>query len=162
MVYWIMGIIGVVIVALDQITKYLVVSGMAVGETIPVISWLFELHSVRNTGMAWSMFEGARWIFVAMTIAVLVLVVIAVKKKWLAGKVQLFSVACIMGGAVGNMIDRMLTGEVVDMIRVTFVNFPVFNVADCFISCGTVVLCIDLVLGDWLRKRKNNKIEENK
>lgn len=161
MVYWIMGGLVALIVALDQFTKYLVASGMSVGETIPVISWLFDLHYVRNSGMAWSMFEGARWIFVVLTVLVFIIIVIAVKKKWLVGKVQLISIAVILGGAVGNMIDRIATGEVVDMIRVTFMNFPVFNVADCFISCGAVVLAFDIIFGDMIRKRKKSgKIEE--
>lgn len=162
MLYWIMGGLAALIVVLDQVTKYLVASGMNVGETIPAISWLFDLHYVRNSGMAWSMFSGARWIFVVLTVVVLAIVIYAIKKKWLTGAVQLISVAAIMGGAVGNMIDRVLTGEVVDMIRVTFVNFPVFNVADCFISVGAVVLGFDLIFGDMIRKKKKSKkIEEN-
>lgn len=162
MIYWIMGVMATLIVILDQVTKYLVASGMSLGETIPVVSWLFDLHYVRNSGMAWSMFSGARWIFVALTVVILALVIYAIQKKWITGTVQLISVAAIIGGAIGNMIDRVLTGEVVDMIRVTFMDFPIFNVADCFISCGAVVLALDLIFGDMIRKRKNTEHAEEK
>ena len=154
MIYWIMGLLGALVIGIDQWTKYLVTSQMTVGQTLPAWKGVFELHYVRNSGMAWSMLEGARWLFVVVTLAVLVLVIFAIRKKWLSGKAQLLSTALILGGAIGNLIDRVATGEVVDMIQVTFMSFPVFNVADCFITCGTIVLAFDLLVGDWWRKRK--------
>lgn len=162
MFYWVLGAMTALIVVLDQVTKYLVSANMTVGQTVPAISWLFDIHYVRNSGMAWSMFSGARWIFVTLTVIILVAAVIAIKKKWISGKVQLISIGMIMGGAIGNMIDRIVTGQVVDMIRVTFMNFPVFNVADCFISCGAVLLALEILFGDMLRKKKHAGINEAK
>lgn len=162
MIYWLMGVCTALIAGLDQWTKYLVTQNMALGETVPALDGIFALHYVRNSGMAWSMFEGARWIFVALTVAVLILVVVAIQKNWLVGKLQLISVAVIMGGAIGNLIDRIATGEVVDMIQLTFMNFPTFNVADCFITCGTIVFAFDLIFGDLIRKKKQAKSPSEK
>lgn len=156
MIYWLMGILVLLIAALDQLSKFWVIHNMTLGQSIPVLRGVFELHYVRNSGMAWSLFDGggARWFFVVMTLLVFVLVFFAVKKRWLQGKFQLLSVAAIMGGALGNFIDRLLTGEVVDMIRVTFVDFPVFNVADCFVTCGAILLMISILFEDFFRKKK--------
>lgn len=156
MIYWLMGILILLIAGLDQLSKFWVVHNMTLGQSIPVLKGVFELHYVRNSGMAWSLFDGggARWFFVVMTLLVFVLVIFAVKKHWLQGKFQLLSVAAVMGGALGNFIDRLLTGEVVDMIRVTFIDFPVFNVADCFVTCGAILLMAGILFEDVFRKKK--------
>lgn len=156
MIYWLMGILILLIAGLDQLSKFWVVHNMTLGQSIPALKGVFELHYVRNSGMAWSLFDGggARWFFVVMTLLVFVLVIFAVKKHWLQGKFQLLSVAAVMGGALGNFIDRLLTGEVVDMIRVTFIDFPVFNVADCFVTCGAILLMAGILFEDVFRKKK--------
>lgn len=156
MIYWLMGILILLIAGLDQLSKFWVVHNMTLGQSIPALKGVFELHYVRNSGMAWSLFDGggARWFFVVMTLLVFVLVIFAVKKHWLQGKFQLLSVAAVMGGALGNFIDRLLTGEVVDMIRVTFIDFPVFNVADCFVTCGAILLMAGILFDDFFRKKK--------
>ncbi len=150
MFYAFMGLFAAGIVAADQVSKYLVVHNMALGETRALIPGVVELHYVRNSGMAWSLLSGggARWFFVAVTAAFVGLAVFAVYKKYLTKKFELFCLAAILGGAIGNFIDRLLTGEVVDMLRVTFINFPVFNVADCFVTCGCILMVIALLFFD--------------
>lgn len=159
MIYWIMVIFAALIAAADQLTKYWVVHNMTLGETIPALKGVFELHYVRNSGMAWSLLSGgsARWFFVLTTLVVLALVAVAVKKRWFHGKFQLLCVAAVMGGAIGNFIDRLLTGEVVDMIQVTFLNFPTFNVADCFITCGAILLAAHILLFDTFSKKSKEE-----
>ncbi len=131
------------IVAADQFTKYLTVTHIA-KEGMVVPFWKGVVHFTRyhNTGMSFSMLEGARWFFVVLTLAAFILMFLAVKKKWISHPIGLWALASIFGGAVGNFIDRLRLGYVVDMIEVEFVDFAIFNVADCFVVCGAVLLVI--------------------
>lgn len=156
MLYFGLALFSVLIAAVDQVSKYLVAHYMTLGQTIPVLDGVLELHYVRNSGMAWSLLSGgsARWVFVALTVVLLVFIVILVWKKVITNRFELFCLAAVVGGAIGNFIDRLLTGEVVDMLQVTFIDFPVFNVADCFITCGCILLAVYLLFFDRASKRK--------
>ena len=148
MLYGVLAVFAVVIVILDQITKYLTVTNIPLGGVIPAIPGLFQLTYVRNTGMAFSMLEGGRWFFLIMTAAAFVFMGVALKKKWITHATGLWAVASIAGGAMGNLIDRIRLGYVVDMIEVTFIKFAVFNVADCFVVCGAILLVIYVLFFD--------------
>ena len=158
MLYAALTVFAVLIVAADQFTKYLTVANIPMGGEVPVIPWLFQLTYIRNTGMAFSMLEGGRWFFLVVTIAALVLIVLAVKKKWVNHPTGLWALASIAGGAIGNLIDRMRLGYVVDMIEVTFVKFAVFNVADCFVVCGAILLCVYVFFFDDSVKEKKHDL----
>lgn len=110
--------------------------------TVPVWDGVVHLTHYHNTGMAFSLLEGARWFFLVLTGLMLALAVVVVAKKWLTHPLALTAVTMIAGGGVGNMIDRALYGAVVDMIEVEFMNFAIFNVADCFVVVGTILLAI--------------------
>ena len=127
------------IVALDQITKALVVANIPLGGHVDAIPGLFHLTYLQNTGAAFSMLEGRRVFFLIVTMVFLAAVVYIAVKKVLS-RPYLWILAAITGGAVGNLIDRIVNGYVVDMIAVDFMNFAVFNVADIFITCGAVAL----------------------
>lgn len=142
MLYIALAVFAALIAALDQFTKYLTVSNIPLGGTVTVIPRLFQLTYVRNTGMAFSLLRGGRWFFLVVTVMALALMILSVLKKWVNHPTGLWALAAIAGGAVGNLIDRVSLGYVVDMIEVTFVNFAVFNVADCFVVCGAVLLVI--------------------
>ena len=134
------------IVAADQITKILVVQNIPLYSNVEAIDGLFHLTYVQNTGAAWSMMQGMRWVFVALFVALTVLVLVEYFKKPLPFTTfERWCIAAIYGGGLGNMIDRLRLGFVVDMIEVDFMNFPVFNVADCFITCGCILLIVHLV-----------------
>lgn len=154
MTYALMSLFAAFIVAADQISKYFVSHSMALHESRALIPGVAELYYVRNSGMAWSLLSGARWFFVVITIALLALLIVAIWKKMFPQKFELFCLAAIMGGAIGNLIDRLLYGEVIDMINVTFIDFPVFNVADCFVTCGAILLVVYMLIFD--RKDKSN------
>lgn len=120
----------------DQTVKFLTVSAMAPGETQPLLPPLLQLARVHNYGAAWSSFSGARWLLVALTAAAMGALV------WLLVKIVRhplgqWSLACVLGGGIGNLLDRVRLGYVVDMFETTFIDFPVFNVADIFVVCGT-------------------------
>lgn len=135
------------ITAADQLTKYLVVQNIPLYADVPAIDGLFHLTYVQNTGAAFSMLRGAQWlfalIFVVFTIAILW---DFIKKAMPFTKFERWLVLCIYAGGLGNMIDRLRLGYVVDMIALDFINFPVFNVADCFITCGCILLVLHLIL----------------
>lgn len=154
MLYLSLVLFAAAIVAADQLTKYLTVLHIPLGAQVPVLPGVAHLTYVQNTGAAFSMLEGQRWLFYIITAVFLILVVTCVAKKWLSSKAALFSLAAVTGGAVGNLIDRVTQGFVVDMIEVEFVRFAVFNVADCFITCGAVALVIFVFLEDRKEKKK--------
>lgn len=146
MVYLFMGIFAAVIVAADQITKYLVVSGIPLFSSVPAIDGLFHLTYVQNTGAAFSSLSGMRWLFVVIFALFAAFILWEFpKKRWPFSAFDRWCIAAIFAGGLGNVIDRVRLGYVVDMICVDFINFPVFNVADCFITCGCILLFADLL-----------------
>lgn len=134
------------IVGLDQWTKYLVVANISEGGYAEAIPGLFHLTYMKNTGAAFSVFEGAQWLFAIIFAALTVAVFYEYFKKPLPfTKFERWMIAAIYGGGLGNMIDRVRFSYVVDMIAVDFVDFAVFNVADSFITCGCIALMVSLV-----------------
>ncbi len=142
MIYFASFLLCAGIVALDQITKYLTVANIGLGETLPLWPGVVHLTYVRNEGMSFSLLSGARWFFVVVTILVLLFALYVIVKKWVTHPFGLLSLSAVLGGAVGNLIDRVLHGYVVDMIEVEFMRFAVFNVADIFVVCGGIAFCI--------------------
>lgn len=146
MSYILMAVFAALIVAGDQITKYLVVQNIELHQQIQVLPGLFSLTYVRNDGAAFSMLAGQQWLF-ALIFGVFTLLLIweMIKNTLRFSKFEWFCIAAVYGGGLGNMIDRLRLGYVVDMIKTDFINFPIFNVADIFITCGCIVLLIHLV-----------------
>lgn len=147
---YILPILGVVaVVLLDQWTKYLTVTQIGEHGRIVLIEGVFELVYVKNYGMAWGMLQNQQWIFIILTPIVLAAVAwhyvkMPYEKRYNDCRVIEVMIA---GGAIGNLLDRLFRGEfgqghVVDMFYVSAINFPVFNVADSFISVGFVLLVI--------------------
>ena len=147
MTYFFMALLAALVVALDQWTKALTVANIPLYWDVPVLDGLFHFTYVQNTGAAFSSFQGQQWLFALIFAAFTVLILLDFWKTYLPFKP--FERWCIVGiwaGGLGNMIDRVRLGYVVDMIEVEFIRFPVFNVADCFITCGCVLLIAHLVL----------------
>ena len=146
------------VAVLDQITKYLTVRFIPLYEHIEVLPGVVGLTYVRNTGAAFSSFEGMQWLFALIFLFFTVALLWEYFKKRLPfTRFERFCIAAIYGGGVGNMIDRLRLGYVVDMIETLFVDFPVFNVADCFITCGCIALLAHLVFWNkpfWKDEKK--------
>ena len=134
---WLCPLAIAAIVALDQWVKAYIVTHFAVGESAEFLPRLLRLHYVRNFGAAWSSFSGERWLLIGVTgVGMLAL-------AWLLARIVrhplgVWALTAVIGGGVGNLIDRVRLGYVVDMLDCTFIEFPVFNVADCFVVCGTI------------------------
>ena len=146
MFFLILGLVSAGIVIVDQLTKFLTVANIGLFQNVPFLPGIVRLTYVQNTGAAWSMFQGMQWLFAAVFVVFTVLIVLEYFKKPLPfTKFERLCIAAIYGGGLGNMIDRLRLGYVIDMIETEFITFPVFNVADCFISCGCIALLISLV-----------------
>lgn len=146
MMYVWMALFAAGIVAVDQMTKYLTVANIDLFQRVGAWDGVFHLTYVRNTGAAFSSFEGAQWLFLLIFLVFTGAIVYdMVKKAMPFTNFERWCVAAIYGGGLANMIDRLRLGYVVDMIEVEFIRFPVFNVADCFITCGCVALLVHLI-----------------
>ena len=135
-------IIMFALVALDQLTKYLVLSTMSLGQSIPLVG-VIKFTYIQNTGMAFGLFHNASWFFTVdsiMTVILVILVLILWKKPFIAQYHLPLSI--VIGGAVGNLIDRIFRGYVVDFIDFTY--WPVFNVADIAVCVGVILLAIQI------------------
>ena len=146
------------IVAADQYTKLLTVANIALYQDVEFIPGILGLTYVQNTGAAFSSFEGQQWLF-ALIFAVLTVAVVYeyAKKSMPFSKFERWCIAAIYGGGLGNMIDRVRLGYVVDMLETKFMKFPVFNVADCFITCGCILMMISLCFFNkefWKEEKK--------
>ena len=146
------------IVAADQITKYLTVENIALFTDVDFIPGVINLTYVQNTGAAFSVFQGMQWLFALIFVAFTVLILVEYFKKPLPfTPFERWCIAAIYGGGLGNMIDRVRLGYVVDMIETQFIRFPVFNVADCFITCGCILLIAHLIFFNkqfWKEEKK--------
>jgi lipoprotein signal peptidase len=139
----------VILTALDQYSKYIALTHLKPLGNITVIKGWFDFTFVENRGAAFGILEGQRWLFVLLTIAVTIGVIIYLRKmkeKDCAHNFLKFSLILIMAGAWGNAIDRLLRGYVVDYFEFTFINYPVFNVADIYVVTGTILLAVLLLL----------------
>ena len=135
------------VVAADQIAKYLTVANIELFADVPFIPGLLQLTYVQNTGAAFSSFQGQQWLFAVMFVIFTGLILWEFYKKPMPfTKLERWCIAAVYAGGLGNMIDRVRLGYVVDMIETTFMEFPVFNVADCFITCGCILLMAHLFL----------------
>ena len=146
------------IVAVDQWTKILVLEHIPLYSHVEAIPGLFHFTYVRNTGAAFSSFAGAQWLFAVIFLALTAAIFYEYFKKRLPfTTAERWLIAAIYGGGLGNMIDRIRFGYVVDMIEVDFMRFAVFNVADCFITCGSILLLLHLVFCNkefWKEEKK--------
>ena len=142
-----MAIFAVVIVVVDQLVKFWTVANIALYEHADFIPGILGLTYVQNTGAAFSALEGARWlvvlVFVVLTAA---LIYEYFFKRLPFTTFDRWCIAAVYAGGLGNVIDRVRLGYVVDMFATEFMDFPVFNVADCFITCGCILMMVHLVL----------------
>lgn len=137
-------IIGIIMVAVDQIIKYFVTVYLQPLGSVTVIDNFFNLTYVENNGVAFGMFSDMRWVFVALTSVLLFVIMFIMFKKRPKGKMFYIAAGLIIGGGIGNLIDRIFYGYVIDYLSLSFFP-PVCNFADYCITIGTVLLIIYLL-----------------
>ncbi|GEC91052.1 signal peptidase II [Brevibacillus agri] len=146
----------IIAVCIDQAAKFVVKNYMELGETIPLIQGIFHLTSHRNPGAAWGIMAGQRWLLI--TIAIVVVAAGSIYAKKITNRMQQFGLGLFLGGALGNVVDRVFYGEVVDFFDIRFINYPIFNTADTAIVIGGVILAVTSWKEDKL-KRTTREIE---
>ncbi len=159
-------IIAVLIIAIDQISKHIVDANMALGESIELIKNVFSITYVRNEGAAYGIFANNKWIFMVISIIIIGIVIFAFIKYKEFGLMFQIPLALIFGGAVGNMIDRIFLGYVIDFLEPTFLPFAKFtnNIADICINVGAIFLAIYFIFINkvlWKDDKKKEKSDEN-
>lgn len=137
----------VALIAVDQITKIWAVTQLHEAERIiPIIDGVFELHYTENRGVAFGMLEGQLWLFVPTTLFIVALLSAMLMRSPLR-QFKLFTIPAVMiiAGAIGNLIDRILYGYVIDFLYFKLIDFPIFNFADCCVVVGAILLIIFFV-----------------
>ena len=156
------GLVG--IVGLDQLTKYFAVAHLKGIRTLPLIEEVFHLTYVENPGAGFGIFADYTWLLsvCSAVIAACLIGYVLVKKP--KHPLMLCALIFLTGGAIGNLIDRVSLGHVVDFLDFTWINFPVFNVADCFVTVGAVLLAVYIVFyaEDSAEKQNIEKQEAEK
>ena len=148
------AILGAVLLAGDQILKYWVVTHLAVGESAPFLPGFMQLTRLHNYGAAWSSLSGRTVLLVVFTAVLLAAVALLLIKKVVRHWTGITACTLILSGGIGNIIDRIVHGYVVDMFEVLLFRFAIFNVADVALTLGAVLLGITIL---WMPKEWREK-----
>ncbi len=134
----------VILVFIDQASKYYIVHTMNLHDSISVIDGVFEIHYIQNRGAAWGLFENQQLLFFCSTIIACFICIIFYVKSLYAYKLKMlrFTLVLILSGGIGNMIDRIRFQYVIDFIYVKLIDFPVFNIADCYVTIGFFIILV--------------------
>lgn len=140
--------IAIIILILDQVTKFVIASSMRIGDSFEVIAGFLNITSHRNNGAAWGILSGKMSFFFIITLIILIVLVVFYIKEAKNNLFMQIALSLLFAGALGNFIDRLFHGEVVDFID-TYIfgyNFPIFNVADSSLTIGVLLIIITLVI----------------
>lgn len=138
------------VVLLDQLVKLLVVNSIPLDHSVQFIPSILSIAHIRNYGAAWNIFTGQKWFLFLITLVALGILgylFLKLRKNW----IYALGISLMIGGTLGNFVDRIRIGYVVDMLQLDFINFPIFNVADSALSVGVVIIIIGM-----LRDEKND------
>ena len=149
-------LISALLVGLDQWSKYLTVQNISLGETKEFIPGFLSLTHLRNTGATWSLLEGKMIFFYVITVIVSVVIIYLLIKNYKKSIWYSVGLSFVLAGAIGNFIDRVRLGYVVDMLQTDFMNFPIFNVADSTLVVGVICIFIYLILDEKAAKEGKN------
>lgn len=160
-------IYALIVLVLDQVTKWMIVQRLLLGESRSVIGEFFQITSHRNRGAAFGILQNQRWFFILITIVVVGGIVWYIRKSVKEGKRLLpLALSLLLGGAIGNFIDRALYGEVVDFLQFRFqfqwfgtavdYTYPIFNVADSAIVVGVILIFVDALIA-WRKEARQGR-----
>ena len=155
---FIIGIIFIFSILLDQVTKRWAVNVLKNGESIKITENFLRFAYAENRGAAFSILQNQRWFFIIVTVIVLLILGYIYFNTKNLTKLSKLSIAMTAGGAIGNFIDRLLLGYVIDFIDVRFgnlYNFPIFNVADSFVVCGAILMMILILFNKFETSERN-------
>ena len=144
-------LLSAIIVGLDQWLKFWIVSNFELGDVQTLIDHVFSLTYIRNTGAAWSILEGKMTFFTIITVAAVIVVTYLLIRHRKSSIWFRFGLSFILAGAIGNFIDRLRLGYVVDMFQLDFINFPIFNIADMSLVIGVLLIFIYALVDDEVK-----------
>ena len=134
-------ILSALLITIDQYSKHLAYTYLATGKTVNILPGIFEFHYLENHGVAFGVLQDMRWVFIPLSI------VLTAALVWLLARSPLrqsglfrFSCYLCLAGALGNMIDRIALGYVIDFLYFKLIDFPIFNLADCYVVVATILL----------------------
>lgn len=153
-----MTLYAAILILIDQISKYIIVKTMNIGESISVIGEVLQITSHRNYGAAWGMLQNQMIFFYIITIIVLIALIYFYYKEAADNLLMQCGLMLIFAGAIGNFIDRLFRGNVVDFIDTKIINydFPIFNVADSCLTIGVFILLYELLFNQKEEKSHGN------
>lgn len=146
-------LLAAVLVGIDQLVKSWVRGNIPLGESVPFLPHLMELTYVQNTGAAFSSFSDMTWVLTLISLGASVAIGMLLWQEFFPGKWGQLSLTLLLGGAVGNLIDRAVLGFVTDMFATTFIDFAVFNVADICVVVGILMAVYAIFL--WEKEKEN-------
>ncbi len=151
---------AVILVIIDQVLKLLTVNYLKPVGTVTVINGIFNLTYVENTGMAFGLLSNQRWIFISLTALVMIVLIAAMFKLKNQGRLFYISVALLVGGGIGNLIDRIAYGYVIDYISLSFFP-PVCNFADYCVTAGVIIFLIHLFFYTDFLKNDEKRVKKD-
>lgn len=151
-------IISIILLCIDQISKLLVVNLLTKTDSITIIKNFFYLTYINNDGAAFSILVGKRIFLILIAVLAIVMLIRYIKKNNIQNKLELVSISLIIGGSLGNLMDRVVRGYVIDFLdfKIFNYNFPIFNLADTFIVIGVILLLLKEI------RKENNLDSRNK
>ena len=149
-------VVSVILIVIDQLTKYFTVQNIDLYEVVELIPNVVSLTHIRNTGAAFSILEGQMWFFYIVTVVVAAGLIYYMYTEARENKILGFLLSLILAAAIGNFIDRLFLQYVVDMIRLEFINFAIFNVADSYLTVGVILLLIYTFYDERKTLKENN------
>ena len=158
MLYILFLALGAAGLALDQWLKAYVTANIPLGQAQSLLPGVVELRTVHNYGAAWSSFSGSRWLLVAVTCIIVIFVSVLLVRRVVRHPLGVAACCLVISGGLGNIIDRVRLGYVVDMFNLLFINYPVFNVADILVVCGAVLGCIYYL---WFYERYDKAVKHH-
>lgn len=160
------AITAIIALLLDRISKIVMVNYVfnieslnsdTIAETVPVIKDVFHFSYLGNDGMAFGMLPNKKWLLIILCLVILGIIGVIIYKTKPEKMLEKVSYGMIIGGAIGNLVDRIMHGFVIDFIDVCLINYPTFNIADCFVVVGAILLCICVLFLD----KKEDEVEKN-
>ena len=155
------AILAVLLVLADQAVKFAVRANIELGGAVPFIPYVMDLAYVQNTGAAFSILSRHTWLLTLTSLAVVVVMCWLIVNGFFQNALGRWAAALVLAGGMGNLIDRAVFGFVTDMFKTTFIDFPVFNVADCCITVGVPLLFLYVLLYVGKDEKKEDEADDS-
>jgi len=160
MAYILAIVCSALILIADQVSKFFIVENFQLGESETIIDGLLNFTYIHNRGAAFGILQNQTWIFLGITVLVMVICIGMLVKKTYDSKLMFWAILVILAGGTGNMLDRIFRGgNVVDFLEFDFIKFPIFNIADCSVVIGASLIILYFMI-DFIGDVKGKKSSE--